>query len=274
MHIAIQQIYFAEEQKETLEPAFTPLPNLDNPYPERREFFLYERFYQNKTHKLADLSGLVSHKFRQKTNLSGEAFVDWINANPGYDAYFINPFPETVYWFFNIWEQGEKSHHGIMALAQEAFDTLGYPIKLKSFPRTDAQTTCFSNFWVATPKFWEDYMAFALPVYHYMLEPSRAARFFQNTYHDSNAEIFPFIIERLFTTFIVTRPDYKVLGFPQPQGWAKKTTKRLVPIINAVDHIKWLKNSTPFRIAMELLSVATYTKNRTRLFGGQHIPNK
>jgi len=266
MNVAIHQIYFAEAQASALEPAFTPLPNLENPFPERREFHLFEQFYHNKSHALADLSGLVSHKFRQKTHLRGEDFIAWINANPGYDAYFINPFPHTVYWFFNLWEQGEKSHRGIMRLAQEVFDALGYPIQLKTFPRTDRQTTCFSNFWVATPQFWDEFMAFALPVYRYMLDESRAARFFQPTYHDSDAEIFPFIIERLFTTFIITRPGYKVLAFPHPPGWAKKTTKRLVPVIDVLDQIPWLKNSPLFRLGMGMLSNATYAKNRTRLF--------
>jgi hypothetical protein len=268
MTVAIHQIYFDPAQEASLEPAFTPLPNLDNPYPERREFYLFERFYRNQGHRQADLSGLVSHKFRQKTQVTGEAFIAWIEANPGYDAYFINPFPQTVYWFFNVWEQGEKSHRGIMALAQDVFDALGYPIRLKAFPRTDAQTTAFSNFWVATPAFWDAFMAFALPVYDYMLDERHAARYFESTYHDSEAEIFPFIIERLFTTFIVTHPEYKTLAHPHPPGWAKKTTKRLLPVIDFLDRIPGVKNAPPFRWAMGLLSLATYTKNRTRLFGG------
>jgi len=274
MNIAIHQIYFDPAQAQSLEPAFTPLPNLDNPFPERREFYLFEQFYLNRSHTQADLAGLVSHKFRQKTQVSGEAFIAWINANPGYDAYFINPFPQTVYWFFNIWEQGEKSHQGIMALAQQVFDALGYPIALKTFPRTDAQTTCFSNFWVATPVFWDEFMAFALPVYRYMLDERHAARYFQTTYHDSDAEIFPFIIERLFTTFIAIHPEYKVLARPHPPGWAKKTTKRLLPMIDFVDRIPWAKNSRLFRLAMGMLSLATYTKNRTRLFKGRHAPSR
>lgn len=266
MKIAIHQIYFDPAQEASLEPAFIPLPNLDNPYPQRREFYLFERFYQNQGHAEAELSGLVSHKFRQKTQVTGEAFINWIQDNPGYDAYFINPFPQTVYWFFNIWEQGEKSHRGILPLAQEVFDALGYGIDLPSFPRTDLQTTCFSNFWVATPTFWDDFMAFALPVYRYMTAEAHAGRFFQSTYHDSEAEIFPFIIERLFTTFIVTRPGYKVLSHPHPPGWAKKTTRFLLPLIDAVDRLPWLKNSLVFRLAMRGLSFATYTKNRNPWF--------
>jgi hypothetical protein len=35
-----------------------------------------------------------------------------------------------------------------------------------------------------------------------------------------------------------------------------------------LDRIPWVKNAPPFRWAMGLLSLATYTKNRTRLFGG------
>ena len=151
-----------------------------------------------------------------------------------------------------------------MALAQEVFDALDYPIHLQNFPRSDAQTTCFSNFWVATPPFWDEFMAFALPVYHYMLDQRRAARFFQPTYHDSGAEIFPFIIERLFTTFIITRPEFKVLAYPHPPGWARKTTRLLLPLVDAADRTPWLKNSPLFRAAMRILSAATYAKNRGR----------
>lgn len=262
MKVDIRQIYFAPGQEASLEPAFTPLPNLDNPFPERREFYLFERFYREGGHARADLSGLFSHKFRQKTGATGEAFIAWVKENPGCDAYFINPFPQPVYWFFNIWEQGEKSHRGIMALAQEAFDALGYPVRLETFPRTDLRTTCFSNFWVATPAFWEAFMAFALPVYHYMLDEARAPRYFQPTYHDSGAEIFPFIMERLFTTFIVLHPEYKVLPFPVAPGWAKKTTRLLVPVVDALDRLPWFRNSPAYRLGMGALSLATYVKNR------------
>jgi hypothetical protein len=266
MKLDIRQIYFAKEQEVSLEPVFTPLPNLDNPFPERREFYLFERFYREKRHEQADLSGLFSHKFGQKTGLAGEAFIAWVKANPGYDAYFINPFPRPVYRFFNIWEQGEKSHHGLIELAQAAFDSQGYAINLKTFPRTDGQTTCFSNFWVATPAFWDDFMAFALPVYHYMLEEGNAPHYFQPTYHDSEVAIFPFIMERLFTTFVVLHPRYKVLPYPSDPGWAAGPTKIMAQIIDACDRRPGCRNSLGFRLAMDVLSNMTYVKNRNPFF--------
>lgn len=266
MKVDIHQIYFAPEQEKTLDPAFIPMPNLDNPYPERREFFLYDRFFKQKAYAGSDLSGLFSHKFGVKTGLSGEEFIAWIQRNPGYDAYFVNPFPDTVYWFFNVWVQGEISHRGILPLAQEVFDGLNYAIDLSRFPRTDGKTTSYSNFWVGTPGFWEAFMDFALPAYEYMLEPERASRFFQTTYHDSEAEIFPFIMERMFSTFIVTHPRFRVLAFPLARESVSLKRGRLVRLTDFVDGFPRAQNSALFRGWMGLLSWAAYMKNRSPLF--------
>jgi hypothetical protein len=266
MKLDIHQIYFAQEQEAALDPAFIPLPNLENPFPERREFYLFEQFHRGGAHYKADLSGLFSHKFGQKTGVSGETFIAWVKSNPGYDTYFINPFPDTVYWSFNVWEQGEKSHTGLIKLAQQAFDALGYTIDLKKFPRTDLQTTCFSNFWIATPAFWDAFMAFALPVYHHMLEEPHTTEYFKNTYHDSEAEMFPFIMERLFSTFIALRPEYKVLSFPVNLTLKGRSAKVLTWAIDAIDRRPKLKNSLGFRLCMDMLATITYIRNRNHFF--------
>lgn len=200
--ICVYQVYYNYQQQELMDPAFTPYENIKNPNPDLREFYLLKQMYEQQVPKQHILCGLVSPKFTEKAMIAGSEFIDWVHNNMGHEAYFINPFPHECYIHFDLWACAEFYHPGLCALTQKCFDDLGYDISLKDFPRTPASQVALCNFWVATEHFWNDFMEFALPIYDYMLQNSGAGYLDYPT-PTYNGTYFAYIMERLFTTFII-----------------------------------------------------------------------
>ena len=162
MTVSIYQIQYSDDVVGAFDPAFLKYDCRDNPESEKREVAHMLRFYDEGRWKHLGIThfGLVSPKFASKTGVSGESFVNWINANPGYDVYFINPFPQLSWWNFNVWTQGEFWHPGLTELGDALFSAAGYPIQIELLPRNTAASLSYSNYWVGSEGFWDIFMAF------------------------------------------------------------------------------------------------------------------
>ena len=190
--IRIQQIYYKQNQNKELDPTAIPYFNKKND-------LLYEygvmrsEYLSNKLFKTKDIQyeGFISWKWKEKTNVSVQHFIDCINDCPSYDCYAMNPFSWVVHLNKNIWTHGEICHPTLLILAQALFNNLGYNINLKDQIHTiNNCTTC--NYWVGTKECWDKYIQFIEPFSQLMI---------------GNKEIyFPlfyqFIMERLWTEFI------------------------------------------------------------------------
>jgi len=205
------QIYFKPELKSHCDPAFTPHDNTANISPELREWAVWERFYEGmKAGVLSeelDLWGFVSWKFKEKTNLTGEQFVSWINANPGYDVYFVNPCLLNEAVFLNSWEQGDIHHPNISDIGNSFLTKLGYEDVSVRDMVLDRNRTMFANYFVGTQKFWDEFMAFSNQLFtEAEKDPAFKHQVFgeglSNYAHDKSLPNFTFLIERLVPTFI------------------------------------------------------------------------
>ncbi|MEY4352050.1 MAG: hypothetical protein RLZZ609_291 [Cyanobacteriota bacterium] len=200
--LSVYQIYFAPEQLAGIDSRFIPYDNSASPRPDEHEFYVFQKEYHSGRTQ-DGFHGYLSWKFREKTGIGGAEFLDFCMMNPGYDVYFINPFPIEI-CFGNIWEQGEMWLPGMSRLAQELFDHCGYTINLSQMPRR-LSTTAFCNFWVGSPKFWDQYMDFCLPLYNFLLtnpQHSLAKAVLDPADPGRKASYFAFIFERLFTTLL------------------------------------------------------------------------
>ncbi len=202
--IKIFQIYFDDTQVEKLDPAFVSYDNSNPTRPDEYEFGVFMENFRNQNYLSAEYTGYVSWRFKEKTKTKGRVFIDFIKNNPGYDVYFINPTPLDTRWH-NVWIQGDLCHPGIMGFVQKILDKLEYQIDLMSF-KNNADTVLFCNYWVGNSDFWNQYIDFVTPLYNYISNDitieekafltQRAARF-------RNVNYFPFIFERMFSTFLV-----------------------------------------------------------------------
>ncbi len=227
-NICINQIFFRPEQAARLDTAFVPFDNSRSNKPLQYEYGVMCDIHDRQLQLQAELTGVVSYKFVEKTRVSPADFLRWIDQNPGYDVYFINPFPHESYFGYNIWDHGENCHPGIISLAQEAIDATGAEINLSALPRSTKHNLLFCNFWVGTAAFWYKYMKFTRPLAEYMM--SKPEKYFSAAkYHEGvHAPYFPFITERLFTTLLSTDPSIKSLAWQHDED----------SVVNRINEIK------------------------------------
>lgn len=191
---------------------------INNDHPERRELQAYVQAYQQGLHKRHERVGIFSPKFSLKSRISAGAFKAFCQEHPQANVCHINPFPHIRYWSYNAWEQGESFHPGLMASAQALLDAVGIAVNIAQTPRHDARLLAYCNFWIADQAFWESYVGGVLkPISDFLDEhPDHPATqgVLQNTQHTTPTPFLPFIIERLYSTWISTHPALNVAAYP------------------------------------------------------------
>ncbi|WP_321901287.1 hypothetical protein [Paraburkholderia tropica] len=217
--VGIYEPLYAPGQ-EIADPAFIALQRGATARPEWREFGILVDMYRQGVHRQHRFTGLFSPKFNLKAKITGAQFVEFAKANSDADACFINPFPQIAYWSFNVWMQGEYAHPGLKCAAQSLCDASGLGWQIERTPRHDHRFLAYSNFWVGTEAFWERYVGGVLvPIAEFLeTQPSSAAArlVMTDTTHTDAAPFLPFIIERLFSTFISAQPELNVVAHPLP----------------------------------------------------------
>lgn len=79
------------------------------------------------------------------------------------------------------------------------------------------KTLLYCNYWVGSHSFWEQYIAFLKHLFNTILTmpPQERNAYFSNTlYFNRNEPFFPFIFERLFSTYIRWNKKIKALNYP------------------------------------------------------------
>ncbi len=215
--VKIWQIFYEPGQIANLDLDFEPYDWLCNPHPEYTETLHFINLHKSGKYREADYTGIVSNKFGFKTGLTGERFIQFIKNNPGYDVYFVNPFPELGYFWLNVWRQGEFRHPGLIKLAQKLFEITATPVKIDSLGRNDQTTLLYSNYWVGNKKFWDAFMSFLIPLFHWIdkeaAPPERKPYFRRAPYANAGFSMFSFIFERLFSTFLLVGKDISGCAF-------------------------------------------------------------
>lgn len=218
--IFIHQIFYDGASKKALDPGFIPLDNTQNLKPDWYEFWPMRNFLLQKTLDKDAWYGFLSPKFQEKTGLNSQYIHTLLNDfdlnadvalfSPGWDqlAYFQNPF-----------EQGEVWHPGISELSQSIFNKIGVSINLDSLV-THSMTSVFSNYIVAKPNFWNEWLFIANKLYD-ALETGKPPESSLLTTYGSPANQAPmktFIQERLASVvlsqskFNVISPDFSQLA--------------------------------------------------------------
>ena len=202
--LCIHQVYYHPSQAIHLPrkfiPYFNPPSGLTRTLHENAVFF--KEYFSNAI--LEDgYFGYLSWKFEKKTFISSEQFLAFIKGNPGYDVYFINPFPEMGELFRNVWQQGDYYHPGMSELAQFLLRRSGYDYDIHSMINDEA-TLLYANYWVGNKKFWDLYIPFLKSIYDQFnsLPPKRQRAFLRNSGYHTGAGYLTFIFERMFSTYL------------------------------------------------------------------------
>jgi hypothetical protein len=213
----IFQVYYKHEQLDSLDPSFTPYDNISNPRPELREWHAMEKIYEWNQQLNLDYWGVVSWRFHEKTGIKGSEFVDFIEANPGHELYFINPAIINEAVFANSWEQGDIHHPNISDIANAFLSKVGYEDVDVKYIVLDRTRTMYSNYFVGSRKFWDRYIEFVRKIFVFAEQDAEFkhqvfAPGLSNYARDSSLPNFIFLLERLISTFIELE-DVDAIGY-------------------------------------------------------------
>ena len=210
-----------------LDPSFLPVEGRHNARTETREVGLFLRMFHSGLYRCAPLTGMLSPSFNEKAKISGDQFLNFIRGNPGYNVYFINPFPQNAYFTYNVWFHGELCHPGLFALAEILFERAGYDTKHMYDSRDSHTTLLYSSYWVGDQHFWEGYMALITRLMKTLGEMPRTLlnRYYSiadykdwRTSEVLQVSYLPFIFERTFSTFLHIKPEIRAMAYPFTRG--------------------------------------------------------
>ena len=212
---AIFECLYAADQALS-DPLLRPLP-IANEHPEWRELQAFLEIDRRGAWREQAFTGMFSPKFALKTHIGVDRFLGFVADNADADVCLINPFPQIGYWSYNVWMQGEHAHPGLGAAAQALLDAVGIPWHLDQVPRHGPGLLAYGNFWVARAPVWQAYVADILrPIADVLLhQPGHPAvqGILRTTRHTDAAPFLPFMIERLFSTFLSLQPQWRIAAW-------------------------------------------------------------
>jgi hypothetical protein len=213
--IKLYQSYLGEEEFKLLSPAVIPWNITNNTKNSTREYELFKAIAAENT---SQPWGLISKKFSHKSLLPVENFYEFADKtfSDGFDCAFVNPMIGNEALYLNVWQQGVLCGHvGLDKIVAFLEKSLG----LSFYSPMDKSTFAFCNYFIAKPVFWSGYFSFVDNALKLLdqeaLNGSEVGQIYSGSgsYHrDLGVTMRPFVVERLFSTFIQFH-EFKVASF-------------------------------------------------------------
>ena len=239
MNYKIFQICFEKNQISEVDKLLTPFDNTSNEKPELREFHSFNRIIDEGLANDLDAWGVFGPRWQNKIRHKASVIKDAIDNNHGYDVYIFNHARVQNALTVNVWEQGEYWHPGIKQVVHSAFVAGGYDTNVIDTIMTDS--VCYCSYFVATKTFWLEYIAFVNDIKEKLeaLTGDNAKIYHgsANYFRDSNLNMFPFIIERLFSTFLHIK-KYKIYSQPYDYGLYQNQINDFSKVLHSLYGIK------------------------------------
>lgn len=233
-----------QDQLSKVDPLLVAYDNTENKYPELREYYNFFKVVDDGLTDNLDAWGMFGPRWQEKMRYSAFDIHREIESNPGNDVYTFNHARIVDALFFNVWEQGEHWHPGIRQVAKKVLELAGYDSGIVDDLMFD-QTTCYCSYFVATKEFWKDYLEFLANIRRCLENlPEEERKIFEgsaNYARDKNLNLFPFIVERMFSTFLILNRDkYKVHAKPYDYSVYSNQVGEFANVLAALNNLKTL----------------------------------
>ncbi len=244
----LYQSFLGEDQKALLSKHAIPYDVSDNRGLDQREYELFKTIHKQYNHG-AEPWGLVSWKFQYKTPVTPESFLNFANTmfEEECDCVFINPMIGNEAVFLNVWEQWTIVNKKTVKIS----DFLKKHNACNIFSPMGNASFAFCNYFIANDAFWKSYFSFIdQTLEKFELEAilgSEVGLIYKESASyagDPYLTMRPFIIERLFSSYILNNPSIKCASFPfRVEHYEHKFGHRLGQTLHKMATLKneWLQ---------------------------------
>jgi len=155
----IFQILNHYTSRQDLDPGFGVIDNSSNERPDWFEYWPIRKFLLNEPLDEEAFYGFLSPKFKTKTNLTAAQVAEFVRrAGSATDVILFSPSIHTGAQFLNVFEHGDAEHPGLLATSKELLKRINRRTDLDELV-TDSRNTVHSNYFVAKPRFWREWLA-------------------------------------------------------------------------------------------------------------------
>jgi hypothetical protein len=172
------------------------------------EVFDYSQGLENEWREWAVFEALLASPRTKGVALWGADLLKQVAANPGHDVYFCNPYLSNEALYHNTWMQGETEFPKFLAVVQSVFRAAGLD-EAQLWSVHPSSSYSRGNCFVATPKFWKEFLTFVREVFAAAESklPANVLKALHSKVPDPRgvymgASYVPFIAERLFGYFM------------------------------------------------------------------------
>lgn len=257
MKYKIFQTYFQENQLKEIDPILTPFNNITNLKPELREYHCFKRIIDESYIQELDAWGMLGPRWKEKLRYNAFELKKSVESNQNNDIWIFNHARIHHALTFNVWEQGEFLHKGIKNLSFYIMNKLNYPVTELEKIMTE-ETTCYCSYFVARKSFWLDYIKFLDEIFLILTDPNlpenikRLTKISANYGRDLSLNLFPFIVERFFSTYIsMNKNKYKIYFKPYDYGLYSKELGDFTIVLHTLNNLKTLIAKTNSKELLE-----------------------
>lgn len=244
------------------DPDIAILDNSANPRPDWREYWPMRQFLLNTALDDNACYGFFSPKFSSKTGLTGAGVIDFVRSHPEADVFTFSPQADMGAFFLNVFEQGETFDPGFLEACQELLAQVGQPVDWPALTM-DSRQVVFSNFIVARPAFWRQWLALCEKIFHAAEANDTPAAALANapTTYPGAVPRKVFIIERIASLLLATQP-WRCAPYSTYQcAWSGLPTAQFKNEAIASDALKLAYNATKDRAFL-----GAFAELRARIF--------
>jgi hypothetical protein len=195
-----------------LDSGFGVVDNSSNERPDWFEYWPMRNFLLRETLNEEAFYGFFSPKFKSKTNLTSSQVFEFIqHCAGGTDVILFSPSLHSSAQFLNVFEHGDAEHPGLLATSKMLLARINNHANLDELV-TDSRNTVHSNYFVAKPRFWRQWLAINEQVFAIAEagadELGKALTAVTPYRGRSQVQMKIFIMERVATLILASDPSF------------------------------------------------------------------
>jgi hypothetical protein len=208
----IFQILNHYTSRQELDPGFGVIDNSVNERPDWFEYWPIRKFLLNEPLDEEAFYGFLSPKFKTKTNLTAAQVDEFVRRSPGAtEVILFSPSIHTGAQYLNVFEHGDAEHPGLLATSKSLLKRIDRRTDLDELV-TDSRNTVHSNYFVAKPRFWREWLAINEQMFAIAEagadELGKALTAYTSYRGRADVQMKIFVMERIATLILASDPSF------------------------------------------------------------------